>query len=90
MATRPSAPSWLPVSCPTKLNRNQSSPVRRGLFLEIPPMFHEYPKCLYLGGDAEEVYCVVLDPIDEKQARSDGYLSAGESQEKAKRKAKDE
>jgi hypothetical protein len=53
-------------------------------------MFHEYPKCLYLGGDAEEVYCVVLDPIDEKQARSDGYLSAGESQEKAKRKAKDE
>jgi len=49
-------------------------------------MFYEYPKCLYLGGDVEAVYCVVLDPIEEKQARSDGYLSSGESQEKAQTK----
>ena len=51
-------------------------------------MFHEYPKCLYLGGLSDAAFCVVLDAIEEKQARTEGYLSIGESQEKAKRKTK--
>ena len=53
-------------------------------------MHQEFPKCLYLGGNVEAVYCVVLDPQEEAQARQAGYSSVGESQAKAKtpRKAK--
>ena len=47
-------------------------------------MFQEFPKCLYLGGDALAAFCVVLDPQEEAGARLEGFASVGESQEKAK------
>jgi hypothetical protein len=47
-------------------------------------MFQEFPKCLYLAGDVAAAFCVVLDPQEEAGARKDGFLNAGESQEKAK------
>jgi hypothetical protein len=50
--------------------------------------FKEYPKCLYLGGLSDAAFCVVLDATEEQQARTEGYLNIGESQEKAKRKTK--
>lgn len=51
-------------------------------------MFHEFPKCLYLGGNVSAVFCVALDPREEVDARKAGYASAGESQEKAKSQRK--
>lgn len=51
-------------------------------------MFNEFPKCLYLGGVVDAAFCVVFDPQEEAKARKEGYASAGESQEKAKRKPK--
>lgn len=49
-------------------------------------MFNEYPKCLYLDGKVEAESCIVFDAQAEKHARELGYMSAGESQEKAKTK----
>ena len=50
-------------------------------------MFKEYPKCLYLGGAVDAAFCVVLDAAEEQGARAEGYLSLGESQEKAEPQA---
>jgi hypothetical protein len=47
-------------------------------------MFHEYPKCLYLGGEVEAKTRVVFDSDEEKQAGADGFVNLGKSQEKAK------
>lgn len=47
-------------------------------------MFHEYPKCLYLGGQVDAETRIVFDAEAEKQARADGFVGIGESQEKAK------
>ena len=49
-------------------------------------MFHEYPKCVYLAGDVSAAYRVVADAAGEAQARREGFQTAGESPEKAKRK----
>lgn len=51
-------------------------------------MFHEFPKCLYLGGEVDAQTRVVFDAEAEKQARADGFVGLGESQEKAKPKRK--
>jgi hypothetical protein len=41
-------------------------------------MFQEFPKALYLGGDAEAAYVIVADVDCEEVAREDGYASVGE------------
>ena len=46
-------------------------------------MFQEFPKCLYVGGSVDAVFCVVLDADEEQSARDEGYASVGEPQEKA-------
>lgn len=52
-------------------------------------MFKEFPKALYLGGNAEDAHKIVKSAEHEAAARADGYASVGESvvdaQDKPKR-----
>ena len=49
--------------------------------------FQEFPKCLYLGGNIEAEYTVVLDETEEAVKREAGFSSPGESaEEEPKRK----
>ena len=45
-------------------------------------MFQEYPKGLFKGGDAQGDCRIVKNQEQETQARADGFLSVGESNEK--------
>jgi hypothetical protein len=42
-------------------------------------MFQEFPKALYLAGDAQAAYVVVTDAAEERHARADGYTPIGEA-----------
>jgi len=44
-------------------------------------MFQEFPKCLYLGGDASREMRIVDGAAQEQQARAEGFRVLGEPTE---------
>lgn len=43
-------------------------------------MFHEYPKSLYLNGDAEAAHAIAADAEQEAEIRKQGFRMIGEHQ----------
>ena len=47
------------------------------------PMFQEFPKSLYAGGDVTADSIVVFDAAEEEAKRAEGFIGPGESLEKS-------